>query len=50
MCKTFQTPQVQTFYINLFVYFNLPIEFSGRPAGPMIVLNMEYGKNFSGAG
>ena len=25
-------------------------EFTGRPAGPMIVLNMEYGKDFSGAG
>ena len=28
----------------------LSIEFTGRPAGPMIVLNMEYGKDFSGAG
>lgn len=25
-------------------------EYTGRPAGPMIVLNLEYGKNFSGAG
>ena len=25
-------------------------EYTGRPAGPMIVLNMEYGKDFSGAG
>jgi len=25
-------------------------EYTGRPAGPMIVLNMEYGKEFSGAG
>ncbi|XP_015768238.1 PREDICTED: FAD-dependent oxidoreductase domain-containing protein 2-like [Acropora digitifera] len=25
-------------------------EYTGRPAGPMIVLNMEYGKGFSGAG
>ena len=47
MCKAFQTPSVQTFYI---IYFNLFIEFTGRPAGPMIVINMEYGKDFSGAG
>ena len=26
------------------------VEYTGRPAGPMIVVNMEYGKDFSGAG
>lgn len=29
---------------------HLFVEYTGRPAGPMIVLNMEYGKGFSGAG
>ncbi|KAJ7382594.1 FAD-dependent oxidoreductase domain-containing protein 2 [Desmophyllum pertusum] len=45
--KNGQVEYYEEFPIRLVHQFE---EFTGRPAGPMIVLNMEYGKDFSGAG